>query len=261
MNKILKGQITNSVITFQSIETKEYLGFTPIKLDQYGLFFLKTGAVNNLTVTSLYYPFIIALPNALVVNGKDIDRVANELTYILNSGKASVNDKISALAALDGVNSLSVIKSLKLVAQGTNLNLKIRAISLLLKLNDLSMIEVAEKILLNPVGVEVYLIDNLSRALTYLKKPEAIPHLASLLNSGSSITRRSAAYAIRHTRNPLAIAPLKKALYNSDKEIRYEAVMGLAEITGQGSWGPAVNIFNSDEQRYLTYWREWAKKH
>jgi hypothetical protein len=54
---------------------------------------------------------------------------------------------------------------------------------------------------------------------------------------------------------------LSKLLYNSDKEIRYEAVMGLAEITGQGSWGPAVNIFNSDEQRYLTYWREWAKKH
>jgi hypothetical protein len=60
-------------------------------------------------------------------------------------------------------------------------------------------------------------------------------------------------------RQPLALKALATALDDDDVEVRYTAVMGLAETTGQKGWGPSMPAFVEDEQRYLQYWRDWIK--
>jgi HEAT repeat protein len=121
--------------------------------------------------------------------------------------------------------------------------------------------DVAERELLqSSAGTGQYLLVNLSVALEGVKDPKAIPALSRLLNSRYTQTRRSAAYAIRQTGSNDSIKPLTQALYDSDRDVRYQAVMGLTEITKQYSWGPSIDRYHADEQRYLEYWRKWAKE-
>jgi hypothetical protein len=37
--------------------------------------------------------------------------------------------------------------------------------------------------------------------------------------------------------------------------VRYDAVLGLSEITGDRSHAPAVDTFKSDEKKYVAYWK------
>lgn len=71
--------------------------------------------------------------------------------------------------------------------------------------------------------------------------------------------RRPIAAAIRSTKSQSAIHPLSSLLADADFEIRYTAVIGLAEITGQHEWGPAQDVFQANERRYLDHWKAWAK--
>lgn len=72
-------------------------------------------------------------------------------------------------------------------------------------------------------------------------------------------TRRAAAAALRHTGSNAAVDALSSALQDSDREVRYHAVLGLATITGLDEWGPSLELFDREEERYLTHWRAWAK--
>ena len=71
--------------------------------------------------------------------------------------------------------------------------------------------------------------------------------------------RRAAASALRHTEADSAIASLLQALEDTDQEVRYQAVLGLATITGETEWGPSLDSFAREEQRYLAHWRQWTK--
>ena len=116
--------------------------------------------------------------------------------------------------------------------------------------------------LMNPSSnTEEYLLANLGYALEGIKDPRAIPTLRRLLGARQVEARRGAAAALRNMRMADAIEPLLVALEDRDRDVRYQAVIGLAEITGQNEWGPSVDLFQHDEKPYLAHWREWAKTH
>jgi hypothetical protein len=80
------------------------------------------------------------------------------------------------------------------------------------------------------------------------------------MKSTQVLTRRAVAYALRHAGTKEAVPGLAVGLNDPDREVRYQAVIGLAELTepepGQeGLWGPAVDKFEQDELLYLNYWR------
>jgi hypothetical protein len=53
---------------------------------------------------------------------------------------------------------------------------------------------------------------------------------------------------------------LVQALFDTDREVQYQAVIGLAEIAGaESEWSPATDTFNQNPQKYLDYWRDWGK--
>ncbi len=56
-----------------------------------------------------------------------------------------------------------------------------------------------------------------------------------------------------------AVESLVIALNDNNRQVRYEGVIGLAELTGQDQWAPAIGTFESDEQKYLDHWKEWAR--
>lgn len=93
-----------------------------------------------------------------------------------------------------------------------------------------------------------------------ISDPKAISLLAKLLHCRLVEVRRGAAAALRNTGNAAAIGPLCEALQDGDREVQYQAVIGLAEITGTvGDWAPSTDTFRNDPRLFLDHWREWAR--
>jgi HEAT repeat protein len=92
--------------------------------------------------------------------------------------------------------------------------------------------------------------------------PKAIPILGRMLGAADVHARMGAATALGHIGSAEAKNALVSALYDSDSEVRYDAVIGLANIAGpkEGVWCPSREQYLADESRYLTHWREWAKR-
>lgn len=65
--------------------------------------------------------------------------------------------------------------------------------------------------------------------------------------------------ALRQMHDMEAVDALVIALGDNNRDVRYEAIIGLAELTGQNQWAPSMGTFEAEEQRYLDHWKEWAR--
>lgn len=225
------------------------------------MFFLKSNANNGFIVTDYYYPFVVAATAAPRGGGNDYDRVLAEVKNVLDLPQTTWGDKYAAIEILKQIDTPATLASLRSAAKSGDMRVKLHAVASLLRRNDISEIEFAEKMLSRrPSGIAPDLINNLAPALHGVKDPNAIPTLVRLLESRYVEVRRSSALALRRTGSDAVINPFMKALYDNDRDVRYHAVMGLAEITKQYSWAPARDKYDSNERHYLTYWRNWAAK-
>src|SRR5262249_19498502 len=86
--------------------------------------------------------------------------------------------------------------------------------------------------------------------------PQAISTLIAFQDASDAAVRRGIANALRNTKSIIAIDGLLHSLRDSDADVRYTAVIALAEITHRFSLGASVDLFRSQEDKYLTYWKE-----
>lgn len=103
-------------------------------------------------------------------------------------------------------------------------------------------------------------VDTLARALDGSRLgTDAVPTLAVLLKATHVGLRRAAAALLGDIGTVAVVAPLGiVALEDSDQEVRYQAVLGLAAATGRGE-APALARYQQSESRYLTSWRAFAR--
>lgn len=97
----------------------------------------------------------------------------------------------------------------------------------------------------------------LVRRVSELRQAAAVPDLAQLIQSSNSALARAAVVALRQLHDRSTIPHLVAALDNADQQVRYQAVMGLAELEPGVNGGPAWSVYQSDEQRYLQMWKRW----
>jgi len=106
------------------------------------------------------------------------------------------------------------------------------------------------------------LVNQLAHAVGFgVKDPKATPVLVRLLRAPKANVRRGAASALRNIGGKEAIGPLVEALEDSDDEVVWSAIMGLAEITGDLDHGPGAQeeFKGKQKENYVNYWRNWAK--
>jgi hypothetical protein len=138
---------------------------------------------------------------------------------------------------------------------------RLRAIAALLARDEISHLVSVQELLLQPVAEPVRgAVDRLASGIWHgVRSPEAIPALERLLRAPDFKVRRGAAQALRNTGSSRAIAGLAEALNDSERDIRYIAVIGLGEITRQNEWSPSIDNFYQHEAYFLSYWRNWVK--
>ncbi|HZF39170.1 MAG TPA: HEAT repeat domain-containing protein [Blastocatellia bacterium] len=260
VTRTIKGQVAASMIAFSYLLPRESLGYSGVSPRQFGMFFLRSDPQKGLVVSNPYYPAVVAAPDPPPAKGNDFERVVSEVAQVLISTMTSIDDRLQSVMILDSVNTPSATMALHRAVEAADRRLRLRAIASLLRRDDISYLNLAEKALMQDGrDSDSNLLGWLAFALEGVRNRKALPSLTRLLNAHSPQVRRSAVYAIRNTGDSAAITPLSKALYDTDQAVRYQAVIGLAEISNQPNWGPSVELFNKDEQRYLVYWRNWVK--
>jgi hypothetical protein len=261
IDKLIKGDPQSASLSCEFFQPDHFMGFRPIPKGQYGMFFLKSSPSNVVSVTSPHYPYIVALPDRIETNEVGLSRVAQELAIVLNSTKTTLEQKLSSVEAMETVKSPSVNTLLKDAFQISNEQLKLGIASALLKRGDTTLLEYAVNSLLTPSqSVDPNQLFRLALSIeSGIHDPDSLPQLVRLLNMKEARLRRPIAAAIRSTKSQSAIDPLSSLLEDTDPDIRYVAVIGLAEITEQHEWAPAKDEFQNNEQRYLDYWKEWSK--
>ncbi len=261
VNKLIKGSSQPGSLFFDFFQPNAGVGFRTVSKGQYGMFFLKRSTSNVISVTSPYYPFIIALADIIQTAEVGLSRVAQELALVLNSPKTKLEEKISAINAIETINVPSVNLHLKDAFRKSNEQLKLYLASALLKRGDPSPLEYAvNAILAPPQPANRDQLFQLALSIeSGIHDPDSLPLLVKLLRTKEARFRRPIAEAIRSIKIEAAIEPLSTLLYDSNIDVRYVAVIGLAEITGQYKWGPAEDVFQNDERQYLDYWKAWSR--
>ncbi|MCA1568135.1 MAG: HEAT repeat domain-containing protein [Acidobacteria bacterium] len=260
--RVLKGPSGTAIISFVFLDPEVPLGYAGVAAPQFGLFFLRAAPQQGYEVLNPYHPFVVASPDAPTTSeGGALERVIAEVAHVLNSPLTPLEERKRAVGILAGVESPAAEAVLKKASQALDGPVRLHIAAALLRRNDIKTLDLAEKVLTSPPQeVESGVLSKLAYAIRDgVTDSRAVPALTRLLESKEVIVRQSAAAALRHVGDETVIEPLLKALQDGDREVRYQAVLGLAIVTGKSDWSPSLDLFIKEEQRYLTYWREWAK--
>lgn len=259
VNNTLKGRLINSHVWF-AFFVSDQRAFKMVPSAQFAMFFLRQIG-QEYVVLDPYYPFIVALPSGPGSEGNVSDAVVGQLLHVLTAPVASKTQRLDAIDALDTINTPNSTRALQRTFRSQDSTSKLLAGAALLRRNEITPLKVITATLVeDPTSVSESMLWKLSIAIENgVKDPRAIPGLSRLLRARDVRVRRAAAAGLRHTGAMDAISALSQALKDSDRDVRYQAVIGLAEITGQYEWGPSIDLFQRDENRYLTHWKSWAK--
>jgi hypothetical protein len=265
VDKVLKGDPLGNRLPFHfvlPVSPAGGMGYAGVPSNSYRLVFLKRSD-EDYDIASPYYPSFPAVP-VPSVNGDDVaDRVIAELAAVIESNNIPAQERVKLLFELQQVDTPIFRKALKNALGSDDRTVRLSAAGALLERNDLAGLEVGKQALLNPPpNVPVYIVRNLSSSISRgVTDTRAIPGLGQILRSAPDAeSRRAAAAALRKTGSASAKNFLLAALDDRDLEVRYYAVIGLAEITGQSEWRPLMDEYKSNEQRYLLHWQDWGRK-
>jgi hypothetical protein len=258
VDKVVKGDAASSVdVEFQPELPAAY---ADIESSSAGMFFLSRNANSGFRFVDPKYPYLIARADASLAEQPPLDRVVDIIGQVLLK-PGPIEDRRLAVRVLSSAPTEAATELLRQAARDKDVVIRMHSISALLNRDDVETLAIAEPLLLNPPAkTDQYLIDNVSSALAGIKNPRAIPALQRLLRAADSRTRLGAVSALRQMNAQDAIEALVIALGDSNRDVRYEAVIGLAEVTGQkNEWAPAMDTFAQNEQRYLDHWKEWSR--
>jgi hypothetical protein len=261
VDAVLKGQSQGRSVEFGYVRPEEMIGYWPIGAGEYGVFFFES-STSGLTLVDPYHPYVVAVPGAPVTGRTAFDRVVAELAAALESPTASRDVHVMARSALEQTPGPETIEALLRGARSSRGDQRYECIAALLRRNDISYLKDAAEILVHPPSMpEPDWVEDIAFGLLGVRDPRAIPALSDILAKSPLVNaRRSAAGDLRSMRDPKAIGPLALGLFDTDIEVQYFAVIGLAVQTGAVTeWSPAEGTFRSDPHKYIAHWREWAR--
>lgn len=258
IDKIVKGETDARTVDFEFFPNRPSV-YARIQPELFGMFFLKRNeAEGGYRILDPTYPAVIAPVNAVLSKEGGLERTINVVGQVLQTSRVAEERRV-AVTVLRSARTGRATELLRQAVKDSDSVVRMQSISALLNRNDIETLKIAERTLLNPPArTERYLLENMSAALEGIKDPQAIPALQRLLRSSNDSTRIGAVRALREMHVTEAVEGLVIALGDTNREVRYEGVIGLAELTGQNQWAPAIGTFEGDEQKYLDHWKEWA---
>jgi hypothetical protein len=259
VDHVLKGPAEIGSLQFRFAQPDVFIGYGGVGVDSYRMFFLKRSG-GRYEFVSPYYPSVVALSGNVVTSGRALDKVVGGVASVVESESASTELRREAMYVLRGIAGPLPRAAFRSALRSADPIVHLTAAAGLLLVNDVSGMPMAEEALLRPyVDPRLELLHNLRAAISQgLRDPVAAPALGRLLSADVETTR-AASSALRRMRSEVALKFLVSALDDPDMRVGHNAVMGLAEATGQTEWGPSIPAFQADQDLYRQHWREWNR--
>lgn len=231
-----------------------YLGLP----DGYRLLFLKSDG-DGYRFTNPYYPSLPAVPVNAITGADPLAKVAAVLSGVLRSSSIESGDKRELIWILARNSSPQLVSALREALHDRDVAVQLSAVAALLQQGQVDVMPAAEKALLDSGGTDASVLQMLRNGVRSAgADSSSIPALSRLLRSTDVATRRAAAAGLRRSGSARATPFLISALDDADSDVRYTAVIGLSEISGDSKHSPSIDAFRSDESSYIAYWKRWA---
>jgi len=188
----------------------------------------------------------------------DIEALTSDLIAGLSdSNRSRVIDNITLLGALRDKSASSALKSFLISS-----DLEERGWTYLsfLRISDISLLSDIYQFAKMPSSdPHISMIQQLlSTEVATIRDPAAEPTLEEMVTAKSSRLRFSAFYALRKIQDPTTLPVFIRGLDDADQNVRYTALMGLAETEGrEGDWAPSIDLFQKAESKYILLWKDW----
>jgi hypothetical protein len=260
VDRTLKGTTPGRLLSFEYVLPNQFIGYRSIVPGQYRIMFLVTADSGGFRLTSPFAPSVIAVPETNLPRRSVVSDLAYELYSVVSTEGATLEEKQEAIFSLQNLKGQDSTDAAEKIFANNSGTLKLLAAVILLQRNNLvALPEAAAAVTNPPTGVPGYVIDNLAYAIGFgVSDEKAVPTLAGLLRLQNPLIRRAAAKALWRTRSNMSEPAMVTALRDTDFEVRYFAVIGLAETTGADDWHPNQQTFRENEAKYLQHWNDWA---
>lgn len=95
-------------------------------------------------------------------------------------------------------------------------------------------------------------------AIENLRDPAVAQALYPILRLKDNVeAKRAVLLAFREMKSKTVLPEVQKLLDDPSWRVRHQAVMVMAATTGEYSYGPAIRLFQGDEGRYISHWKNW----
>lgn len=260
VDSVLKGKVEANPITVEFLENPEIPALT-LEQDEYALLFLTNGPSGAYTFAD---PQVGKMPitSAGVPSLELAQTTAGKLEAVLLASLSDPNPEI-ARAALEQMANLEHIQStqpIRDIATSGPPEFQGLAYIALLRLGDYSLLSQAIRFVEAPAQdlSEQRRQSGVAHAIGDIKSKSVLPALHSLLASPDVDLRRNAARALRAMADPSSAPFFVRALDDTDADVQYDAVMGLAALAGPApDNAPARDVFDKNPGKYLENSKAW----
>ena len=260
ISSVLKGYVSANRLPIQYAVPTVPIGYRSLAVGQVRVLFLAVKDDGGYTFANPYFP---SMPGNAGANLGDSDitgKLLDEEQSVLTSGESIDPDKTEAVYAISLIKDARAVGALLPGLSDPSIAIRLEVAGELTTHNNVNGASVScEALLEKPNGVPAYVFHNLRVGIRDgVKDAQMVPCLAQLLHSKDDSSREAAASALRHTHCSAAVNPLALALDDPDEQVRYQAVGGLAEISGQTRWRLNLIEFHSDGERFVQHWKAWV---
>jgi len=227
--------------------------------------FLSSSASSRYTFADPFLGAVALHSLPLAPGGQGLKKLEQALRSVLLL--TDREDQVRALELLGGFDEVApdTIFALLSLTHSADPAVALSAFVVLLKTEDAENVNQADllanlKIYLDsyPPGAEPAQLTNIGSELGQIRSDKALVGLEAIADCRYVAIRFGALSAIRHIRSPESAPVLIQHLDDSDSNVRYVAVIALAEIFQKyGDYAPGMGLFDKNPDFYVRLWKNW----
>jgi hypothetical protein len=259
VDRIYKGTISMTNIEIEFLQSDFPSSLESLNRGECVLIFLvsKNARYQFVNLTMSKMPISCEPVPTLKGRASPLVRIRKALIKSLTDANQDI--VLAAIEQLGNLKSKETVASLQPFETSQDPIIRCATIAALLKFGDMAYISVAVRFLGDAPDmpgmerVKSYIYG----AIAELSNPSLMDSLTPLLQYNDMQLRYAAIRALRNIRSRSTIPFLIKALDDDYLDVRYQAMMALAEVTQHPEWCTTIDVFRHDETKYISKWKAW----
>ena len=259
VDRVHKGTLSRPDIEIEFLDADVPSSLERLGRLEYALVFLrrKKARCQFAHITTSKMPIGLEPISALKERASPLSNIRNALIRSLDDANEDVVlAAIEQLGKLKGTQSRVALQPLAVARDPIRRG---AAIAALLNGGDVTQVDPAVRVAdaLPEHPLREHIKGSIYSAVAALRDPAATGALLRAVRRKDRRLRYAAVRALRNIRSERTVPLLMKTLDDTDEDVRYQALMALADVTGRPEWGTAIDAFRRDEATYIGRWKAW----